>query len=138
VLAAATGVGFIREVKVLDANGLPTGQMKPEWDGDGGLAGYLEWAAVFQPGHFITQLGRVMPIQVNAITRTETKAVVRYETVAERRAAMIERGWPPSVLQAMEDALEPKFLQDLRAEKKAKAIEAVVVESGGDDIEVRR
>jgi hypothetical protein len=101
--------------------------MKPEWDGDGGLAGYLEWAAVFQPGHFITQLGRVMPIQVNAITRTETRPVVRYETVEERRAAMIERGWPPAVLQAMEDALEPKFLQDLRAEKKAKAIEAVTL-----------
>jgi hypothetical protein len=77
----------------------------------------------------LIDLGRVMPIQVNAITRTETKPVVRYETVAERRAAMIERGWPPTVLQAMEDALEPKFLQDLRAAKKAKAIEAVVVES---------
>ena len=51
LLEAATRVGFVREVDVLDANGKPTGRKKPEWDGDGGLAGYLEWAAVFQPGH---------------------------------------------------------------------------------------
>ena len=65
LLEAATRVGFVREVDILDANGKPTGKKKPEWDGDGGLAGYLEWAAVFQPGHFIPQLGKVMPIQIN-------------------------------------------------------------------------
>jgi len=47
LLEAATRVGFVREVPVLDADGEPTGRTKPEWDGDGGLAGYLEWAAVF-------------------------------------------------------------------------------------------
>ena len=96
LLEAATRVGFVREVDVLDANGKPTGRKKPEWDGDGGLAGYLEWAAVFQPGHFIPQLGKVMPIQINAVARTETKTVVRYETVEERRAAMIAKGWASS------------------------------------------
>ena len=88
-------MGFVREVDVLDADGKPTGKKKPEWDGDGGLAGYLEWAAVYQPGHFIPQLGKVMPIQINAVARTETKPVVHYETVEERRAAMIAKGWRP-------------------------------------------
>ena len=67
LLEAATRVGFVREVDVLDADGKPTGRKVPEWDGDGGLAGYLEWAAVYQPGHFIPQLGKVMPIQINAV-----------------------------------------------------------------------
>jgi hypothetical protein len=125
LLAAATRVGFIREADVLDNDGKPTGKTKPVWDGDGGLAGYLEWAAVYQSGHFITQLGRVMPIQVNAITKTEGTArpVVRYETVAERRQAMIDKGWSPDVLDAMEEAMEPKFLRDLRAEKAKQAID---------------
>ena len=83
LLEAATRVGFVREVDILDANGKPTGKKKPEWDGDGGLAGYLEWAAVFQPGHFIRQLGKVMPIQINAVSKIETKPVVRYETLEE-------------------------------------------------------
>jgi hypothetical protein len=60
LIEAATRVGFVREVPVLDADGKPTGRTKPEWDGDGGLTGYLEWAAVFHPGHFIPQLGRVI------------------------------------------------------------------------------
>ena len=46
LLEAATRVGFVREVDVLDKDGKPTGKTKPEWDGDGGLAGYLESAAV--------------------------------------------------------------------------------------------
>ena len=116
LLEAATRVGFVREVPVLDADGEPTGRTKPEWDGDGGLAGYLEWAAVFQPGHFIPQLGKVMPIQINTVARTETKTVVRYETVEEPRQAMIAKGWSPAALAALEEAMEPKFLRDMREE----------------------
>jgi hypothetical protein len=116
LLEAATRVGFVREVPVLDADGEPTGRTKPEWDGDGGLAGYLEWAAVFQPGHFIPQLGKVMPIQINTVARTETKTMVRYETVEERRQAMIAKDWSPAALAALEEAMEPKFLRDMREE----------------------
>jgi hypothetical protein len=116
LIEAAKRVGFIREVDVLDKDGKPTGRKVPEWDGDGGLTGYLEWAAVFQPGHFIPQLGKVMPIQINAVSRTETKPVVHYETVEERRKAMIDAGWSPSVLAALEEAMEPKFLRDMREE----------------------
>ena len=116
LLEAATRVGFVREVDVLDKDGKPTGKSKPEWDGDGGLAGYLEWAAVYQPGHFIPQLGKVMPIQINAVARTETKPIVHYETVEERRAAMLAKGWHPTALAALEEAMEPKFLRDMREE----------------------
>ena len=116
LLEAATRVGFVREVDILDANGKPTGKKKPEWDGDGGLAGYLEWAAVFQPGHFIRQLGKVMPIQINAVSKIETKPVVHYETLEECRAAMIAKGWAPSAVAALEEAMQPKFLRDMREE----------------------
>jgi hypothetical protein len=127
MLDAASEVGEINEEPILDRDGNPTGMTRLTATGKDGLKGYLKWAAVHRANAFLPQLGRIMPIQVNAITKTETRPVVRYETVEERRAAMIERGWPPAVLQAMEDALEPKFLQDLRAEKKAKAIEAVTL-----------
>ena len=54
--------------------------------------------------------GKLIPLDVNA--KVEEKKVVRYETVEERRAAMIAKGWSPTVLAAMEEAMEPKFLRD--------------------------
>jgi hypothetical protein len=51
------------------------------------------------------------------VAQVEEKTVVRYETVEERRQAMIAKGWSPAVLAAMEEAMEPKFLQDLREEE---------------------
>jgi hypothetical protein len=62
-----------------------------------------------------------MPIQINAVARTETKTVVHYETVEERRAAMLAKGWAPSTLAALEEAMEPKFLRDMRAEREREA-----------------
>jgi len=59
-----------------------------------------------------------MPIQINAVARTEMKTVVRYETVEERRQAMIAKGWSPAVLEAMEAAMEPKFIQEQRRKQK--------------------
>ena len=47
--------------------------------------------------------------------------MVRYETVEERRAAMIAKGWSPTVLAALEEAMEPKFLRDMRAENAREA-----------------
>jgi hypothetical protein len=38
------------------------------------------------------------------------------ETAEERRAAMIAKGWSPTVLAALEEAMEPKFLRDMREE----------------------
>jgi hypothetical protein len=119
LLEAAAEVGEVIEEPILDKNGKPTGMTRSTATGKDGIKGYLKWAAIHRANAFLAQLGRVMPIQVNAITKTEGTArpVVRYETVAERRQAMIDKGWSPDVLDAMEEAMEPKFLRDLRAEK---------------------
>ena len=65
---------------------------------------------------FIPQLGKVMPIQIDAVAGTETKSIVHYETVEERRAAMLAKGWSPAALAALEEAMEPNFLRDMREE----------------------
>jgi hypothetical protein len=56
-----------------------------------------------------------IPFDVNA--KIEEKPVVHYETVEERRAAMIAAGWSPTVLAQLEEAMEPKFLRDMREEE---------------------
>jgi hypothetical protein len=66
------------------------------------------------PGYFSSLYGKLIPFDVNQ--KTETKTVVRYETVEERRQAMIAKGWSPAVLAALEEAMEPKFLRDMREE----------------------
>jgi hypothetical protein len=58
--------------------------------------------------------GKLLALEVNQ--KVEEKTVVRYETVEERRAAMIAKGWSPTVLAALEEAMEPKFLRDMREE----------------------
>jgi hypothetical protein len=66
------------------------------------------------PAIFVPLLGRVLPLQIDQ--KTEQKTVVRYETVEERRQAMIAKGWSPATLAALEEAMEPKFLRDMREE----------------------
>jgi hypothetical protein len=103
----------MERVPVLDAGGKPTGQYEHRW-GKGGELGYFEWLARNHPGYFAALYGKLIPLDVNA--KVEEKAVVRYETVEERRQAMIDKGWSPTVLAALEEAMEPKFLRDMREE----------------------
>ena len=84
--------------------------------GRGGELGYLEWLARNHPAVFAALYGKLIPLDVN--TKVEEKPIVRYETVEERRAAMIAKGWAPSVLAALEEAMEPKFLRDMREEER--------------------
>jgi hypothetical protein len=67
----------------------------------------LETPPCDEPTTFGGLLGRVMPLQVNL--KTEVKAKVRYETVEEVRAGLLERGFPLKMIEAMEAAAEPKF-----------------------------
>jgi hypothetical protein len=99
-------------------------------DGKGkdGLLGYLTSLARRHPAIFVPLLGRVLPLQIDQ--KTEQKPVVRYETVEERRAAMIAKGWAPSVLAALEEAMEPKFLRDMREEEEREKMK--VAEEAGD------
>ena len=111
---AATNTGFMERVPVLDAAGKPTGEFEHRWGKDGEL-GYLEWLARNYPAVFAALYGKLIPLDVNQ--KIEEKPVVRYETVEERRAAMIAKGWSPTVLAASEEAMEPKFLRDMRREE---------------------
>jgi hypothetical protein len=112
LLEAAEEVGEVIEEPILGKDGKPTGMTRSVSTGKDGIKGYLKWAAIHRANAFIPQLGRVMPLQVNV--RSEEKPVVHYETVEERRKAMIDAGWAPSVLAALEEAMEPKFLRDMR------------------------
>ena len=103
--------GFIQRVPVLDAAGKPTGEYRHEYGAEG-EKGYFKWLARTHPGYFASLYGRLIPLDVNH--KVEEKTVVRYETVEERRQAMIAKGWSPAVLAAMEEAMEPKFLRDMR------------------------
>ena len=82
--------------------------------GEGGELGYIKWLAENYPGHYAALYGRLIPFDVNQ--KVEEKTVVHYETVEERRAAMLAKGWAPSALAALEEAMEPKFLRDMREE----------------------
>ena len=110
---AAEEVGFIQRVPVLDEAGKPTGRYEQKYGTDG-EKGYFRWLAINHPGCYTALYGRLIPLEVDA--KIEEKPVVRYETVEERRAAMIAKGWSPAVLAALEEAMEPKFLRDMREE----------------------
>jgi hypothetical protein len=107
VREAAEETGLIERVPVLDKEGKPTGRYEFRYGAEG-EKGYLKWVARNHPGHFMALYGKLLPLEVNQ--KVEEKAVVRYETVEERRAAMLAKGWHPSALAALEEAMEPKFL----------------------------
>ena len=111
---AAAEAGFVERVPVCDAEGRPTGRTELKFGKDG-EAGYLKWLAANHPAVFGALYGRLIPLDINA--KVEEKPVVHYETVEERRAAMIAKGWHPSAVAALEEAMEPKFLRDMRAAK---------------------
>jgi hypothetical protein len=117
LLAAATCVGFIHEDDILDKDGKPTGRTKKRWNGEGGLEGYLVWAAVHRSTHFITQLGRVMPLQVN-MKATVKPPRVPFRSLDEIRAALRAKGIDPDVI---ERAMMPKFLVEQKQDEDDKA-----------------
>jgi hypothetical protein len=74
----------------LDDEGKPTGKFEDKVIEEGEL-GYLKWLARYHPGHFAALYGRLMPHDLNL--KTETKVKVKYETVEEVRARLLERGF---------------------------------------------
>jgi len=129
VREAAEAIGFIERVPVLDAEGKPTGRIELRYGKDG-EAGYLRWLAANHPRYFAALYGKLLRLEVNQ--KTEEKPVVRYETVEERRAAMIAAGWSPTVLAQLEEAMEPKFLRDMREREREREKER------GEVIDVER
>jgi hypothetical protein len=59
---------------------------------ESGLVGYLHIMALEFPSSFLPQLGRVMPVQVEA--QVMGTVVVKYKTPEEVRAEMAKRGIP--------------------------------------------
>ena len=49
LLNASLAIGFPQEVKVLDEDGQPTGEIKMISTGEGGTQGYLEWLGLNHP-----------------------------------------------------------------------------------------
>ena len=131
ILEAADRLGYIREEPKLDDKGKPTGEIELVHDGKDATVGYLMWLGKHNPASFAALLARVLPIQLNQKQKQEQeqKVAVRYETVEERRQAMIAKGWSPEVLDAMEAAMEPKFL---REQKKKEELRALLRERGID------
>ena len=131
VREAAEETGLIERVPVLDKEGKPTGRYEFRYGAEG-EKGYLKWVARNHPGHFMALYGKLIPLDVNA--KVEEKPVVRYETVEERRAAMLAKGWHPSALAALEEAMEPKFLRDMREkERKRKESEGQLIEGSPEN-----
>jgi hypothetical protein len=75
-------------------------------------------------------IGISKKLQVFAQTQTERDRVARNlaeviddlyregaATYAEKKAALLARGWPAEILEEFERASEPKFLEDLRDEE---------------------
>ena len=83
------------------------------------------WLGKHNPASFAALLARVLPIQLNQKQKQEQeqeqKVAVRYETVEERRQAMIAKGWSPAAVAALEEAMEPKFLRELKEKEKLRA-----------------
>jgi hypothetical protein len=79
VARAAEELGFVREVKIVDEGGKETTEL--QYDGDGGLVGFLKWAALHHTAAFLAQLGRILPLQVHS--RTEKAVKVTYRSVEE-------------------------------------------------------
>jgi hypothetical protein len=136
LLRAAARVGFIHEDDVLDENGKPTGQTRVWWNGEDGLEGYLVWAAVHRATHFIPQLGRVMPLQVN-VKGQERPPRIPYPSLDAIRAALRAKGIDPDVI---ERSMEPKFIQEqrkkeeLRAALRERGIDPDILEAAPDVI----
>jgi hypothetical protein len=108
LLDAAEEVGEVEEEEIFDKDGESTGKFRRRATGRGGLKGYLKWAAVHRASSFIPQLGRIMPLQVNAKADVKPKRVP-YRSYAEICDALRAKGIDPEV---MERAMMPKFITD--------------------------
>lgn len=61
-------------------------------EGEGGLHGYLAWAAINEPVAFLKLLERILPLQISAsVTTSHTQ---RYETLHDLQAELAARGLP--------------------------------------------
>jgi hypothetical protein len=96
LLNAASELGFLEEIMLIDDDGKETGIIKLKKTGVDGMQGYLEWVGVNHPRTFVALLGRVLPTQLNIKTASSLK--VTYKTVEETRQALKEYGIEPQMV----------------------------------------
>jgi len=96
LLGAASELGFLEEITLLDDDGQPTGIIKLKKTGVDGMQGYLEWLGVNHPRTFAAMLARVLPTQLNIKTASSLK--VTYKTVEETRQALRDYGIEPQMV----------------------------------------
>jgi uncharacterized protein YuzE len=79
MIRATEELGFVREVKIVDENGKETTEL--QYDGDGGIVGFLKWAALNHTAAFLSQFGRLIPAQMNV--RTQKTVDIAYRSLEE-------------------------------------------------------
>jgi hypothetical protein len=114
---SAAIVGMPKWVSKLDENGKETGNGEFVPSGEGGLTGYLTWAALKKSEAYLGLWGRLLPMQVNAKIQQKPPRV-EYRTVDEIKTALRAKGIDPDVI---ERSMMPKFLQEQRKEEEVRA-----------------
>jgi hypothetical protein len=84
MVRATEELGFVREVKTVGENGKETTEL--QYDGDGGIVGFLKWAALNHTAAFLSQFGRLIPAQMNV--RTQKTVDIAYRSLEQDG-----RGW---------------------------------------------
>jgi hypothetical protein len=84
---AAENLGLVRRVETVGADGKTTTEL--QYDGTGGMVGYLMWLGLYHPATFGAILRGTMPMEVN--TRTDQRVKIEYKSfeqaVMELRAS---------------------------------------------------
>jgi hypothetical protein len=131
-LQAASNAGFVMEVPRLDAEGKEIGRELIA--GEGGLVGYLTWAAINRSNAFMAQLGRFIPAELNARfdrRSLNVNADVRYRTVEEIDADLRAVGYSDEKIASLIEDLRPQSLSVINGVEPEKP--AAKPETGGGD-----
>ena len=83
LLLAAEEIGDVIEEPILNAKGKMIG-VKLTPSGEGGLVAFLKWAALNHTAAYMSQLGKVMPLQVNVKAEEKRSSTMRQWRSADR------------------------------------------------------
>jgi hypothetical protein len=105
MVRAAEELGFVREVKTVGENGKETTEL--QCDGDGGLVGFLKWAALYHTAAFLSQFGRLIPAQMNV--RTEKTVDIAYRSFEEVLVDLKATGLTDEKIELLLEDLRPSL-----------------------------
>jgi hypothetical protein len=105
MVRAAEELGFVREVKTVGENGKETTEL--QCDGDGGVVGFLKWAALYHTAAFLSQFGRLIPAQMNV--RTEKTVDIAYRSFEEVLVDLKATGLTDEKIELLLEDLRPSL-----------------------------